>query len=67
MHAPNASGEMACVLDKTKAYLQRNVGEITPDGTGGSLHVKSGLDILPNALISMGEFNKRKLENREGY
>ena len=31
MHAPNASGEMACVLDKTKAYLQKIVGEITPE------------------------------------
>ena len=30
-NAPNVSGEMACVLDKTKAYLQRIVGEITPE------------------------------------
>ena len=46
---------------------EERIGEITPDGTGGSLHVKSGLDILPNAPISMGELNKRKLEIREGY
>ena len=29
--------------------------------------LSSGLDIQPNAPISLGEFNKRKLKNREGY
>ena len=27
--------------------------------------LQAGLDFLPNALISIGEFNERKLENRE--